>query len=82
MVNYDVNSISDKIIKQLQPLIVSPDFQVKKIENVSQACKAICMWVHAMYNYYQVPFINTHAHTCIFMKDNDCVCVFVFVYYL
>lgn len=49
--NYDKDNIPDKIIQSITPYINNPDFAVSKIESVSQACRAICMWVHAMFSY-------------------------------
>ena len=47
--NYDKNNIPDKLIEQIKPYITREDFSVKKVELASVACRAICMWVHAMY---------------------------------
>ena len=52
--DYDKDNIPDATIKKISPYIDREDFQVEAIEKASKACKAVCMWVHAMYNYYHV----------------------------
>lgn len=47
---YDRNNIPDAVIEKIKPYIAREDFSVKKVETASFACRAICMWVHAMYN--------------------------------
>lgn len=51
---YDRDNIPERVIQRIEPYVKREDFQVKKIADVSTACRAICMWVHAMYNYHQV----------------------------
>ena len=51
---YDKDHIPEKIIAEIKPYIEREDFSVKKVEAASVACRAICMWVHAMYQYYLV----------------------------
>jgi dynein heavy chain len=51
---YERDSIPEKVIKKIKPYVSREDFSVKKIEIASKACRAICMWVHAMYNYYHI----------------------------
>jgi len=51
---YDKDNIPDSVIAQITPFVNNPDFTVAQIEKASKACKAICMWVHAMYTYSEV----------------------------
>ncbi|XP_060831781.1 dynein axonemal heavy chain 1-like [Bombus pascuorum] len=55
MENYDKENLTEEIINKLKPYIENPNFQPSKIEYVSKACHSLCLWVHAMYNYY---FVN------------------------
>merc|ERR1712129_584767 len=48
------DSLTDKIIKKIDPFIKNPEYAVKEIEKASKACKAICMWSHAMHTYFFV----------------------------
>ena len=49
--NYDKDNIPDKVLESIKPYIMREDFSVKKVETASVACRAICMWCHAMYTY-------------------------------
>ncbi|XP_076627799.1 dynein axonemal heavy chain 1 [Colletes latitarsis] len=55
MENYDKENLTEEMINKLKVYIENPDFQPAKIEYVSKACYSLCLWVHAMYNYY---FVN------------------------
>jgi dynein heavy chain len=52
--DFDKDNIPDKVIKKVGPYIENPDFTPKMIEKASVACKAICMWAHAMHTYHFV----------------------------
>jgi len=52
--HYDRDNIPDKVLEQLKPYIAREDFSVKKVEQASVACRAICMFCHAMYQYAQI----------------------------
>ncbi|XP_043259684.1 dynein axonemal heavy chain 1-like [Colletes gigas] len=55
MENYDKENLTEEMITKLKVYVENPDFQPAKIEYVSKACYSLCLWVHAMYNYY---FVN------------------------
>ncbi|XP_053995639.1 dynein axonemal heavy chain 1-like [Hylaeus anthracinus] len=55
MENYDKENLTEEMINKLKVYIENPDFQPAKIQYVSKACHSLCLWVHAMYNYY---FVN------------------------
>nr|XP_034195945.1 dynein heavy chain 1, axonemal-like [Osmia lignaria] len=55
MENYDKENLTEEMINKLKVYIEDPNFQPSKIEYVSKACYSLCLWVHAMYNYY---FVN------------------------
>ncbi|XP_023247279.1 dynein heavy chain 1, axonemal-like [Copidosoma floridanum] len=55
LANYDKEAITEDIILKLKPYVANPGFHPKKIMKVSKACHSLCMWLHAMYNYY---FVN------------------------
>jgi dynein heavy chain len=55
--NYDRDNIPEAVISKIKPYILREDFSVKRVETASVACRAICMWVHAMYNYYHVAIL-------------------------
>ncbi|XP_017758914.1 PREDICTED: dynein heavy chain 1, axonemal-like, partial [Eufriesea mexicana] len=54
MENYDKENLTEEMINKLKVYIENPNFQPSKIEYVSKACYSLCLWVHAMYNYYFV----------------------------
>ncbi|KAI4500001.1 hypothetical protein M0802_004871 [Mischocyttarus mexicanus] len=54
MVNFNRENITEDMINKLKPYIENPDFQPTKILQVSKACHSLCLWIHAMYNYYFV----------------------------
>ncbi|XP_076646459.1 dynein axonemal heavy chain 1 [Halictus rubicundus] len=55
MENYDKENLTAEMINKLKVYIEDPNFQPSKIQFVSKACHSLCLWVHAMYNYY---FVN------------------------
>ncbi|KAK2581766.1 hypothetical protein KPH14_002245 [Odynerus spinipes] len=55
MVNFNRENITEEVINKLKPYINNPDFQPVKVIQVSKACHSLCLWLHAMYNYY---FVN------------------------
>ncbi|CAM43859.2 putative dynein heavy chain [Leishmania braziliensis MHOM/BR/75/M2904] len=54
LIQYDKESIPDKLIQAVMPLVRSDDFTPKKIAGASQACAAMCQWTHAMVRFYEV----------------------------
>ena len=48
---YDKENIPEEVLSKIRPYIEREDFQVKNVEKASLACRAICMWVHAMYQF-------------------------------
>ncbi|KAH8073158.1 dynein light chain binding protein [Aureococcus anophagefferens] len=52
--DYDKDHIPDKVIKKVSPYMSNPDFTVEQVEKASVACRAICMWAHAMHKYHFV----------------------------
>ncbi|KAL2745195.1 dynein axonemal heavy chain 1-like [Vespula maculifrons] len=55
MVNFNKENITEEMINKLRPYVENPNFQPPKILQVSKACHSLCLWIHAMYNYY---FVN------------------------
>jgi dynein heavy chain len=51
---YDKDNIPEKVIRDIEKYVTNEDFTVDKIAKSSTACKAICMWCHAMYSYHGV----------------------------
>ncbi len=49
---YDKAKLTDRLINRIKVYVENPAFTPKKIEAASKACRAICMWVHAMHKYY------------------------------
>jgi len=54
LVTFDKDSMTEKMIKKIDPYIKDPAYTVEEIEKASKACRAICMWSHAMHTYYFV----------------------------
>ncbi|KYN02640.1 Dynein heavy chain 1, axonemal [Cyphomyrmex costatus] len=55
MAHFKKEDIMEEIINKLKDYIENPNFQSDKILQVSRACHSLCLWIHAMYNYY---FVN------------------------
>ncbi|XP_044001574.1 dynein axonemal heavy chain 1-like [Aphidius gifuensis] len=55
LTNFDKNKITEDMINKLKIYINNPSFEPDKIMFVSKACYSLCLWLHAMYNYY---FVN------------------------
>ncbi|KAK0159284.1 hypothetical protein PV328_010180 [Microctonus aethiopoides] len=53
--NFDKSKITEEIINKLKIYIENPAFHPDKIINVFKASHSLCLWIHAMYNYY---FVN------------------------
>ena len=52
--DYDKDHIPDKVIKKIGPYMTMEDFTVERVQQASVACRAICMWAHAMHKYHFV----------------------------
>lgn len=57
MTNYDKENIPSSIISQIKEFYDDPTFTPEIIEKASKACRAMCMWVRAMYRYHEVTLI-------------------------
>ncbi|XP_066590873.1 dynein axonemal heavy chain 1-like [Prorops nasuta] len=55
MESYNKDNLTAEMIQKLQPYIENPSFEPSQVLQVSKACHSLCLWVHAMYNYY---FVN------------------------
>ncbi|XP_024940673.1 dynein heavy chain 1, axonemal [Cephus cinctus] len=53
--NFNKDEITEEMINRLKHYVENPAFQPQKVLQVSKACHSLCLWVHAMYNYY---FVN------------------------
>ncbi|OEH74384.1 dynein heavy chain related protein [Cyclospora cayetanensis] len=51
---FQQDNIPDSIIATISPYIDRSDFDPAAIRKASVACEAICMWVRAMFKYYNV----------------------------
>ncbi|KAH8863214.1 Dynein heavy chain 1, axonemal [Schistosoma japonicum] len=54
LMNYDKENIPEHIIHKIKPYIESENFLPAAIAKVSKACTSICLWVRAMYKYFNV----------------------------
>ncbi|CAH8652543.1 unnamed protein product [Schistosoma rodhaini] len=54
LMNYDKENIPEYIIHKIKPYIESESFSPATIAKVSKACTSICLWVRAMFKYYNV----------------------------
>jgi dynein heavy chain len=57
MKEYDKDNIDPSIITKVEQFYNDPNFTPEIIEKASKACKAMCMWVRAMYKYHQVTLV-------------------------
>ncbi|CAL1689869.1 unnamed protein product [Lasius platythorax] len=55
MEHFRKEDITEEMINKLKDYIENPNFEPAKVLQVSKACHSLCLWVHAMYNYY---FVN------------------------
>lgn len=55
LANFNKEDITADMIKKLQPYVENTAFEPSQVIQVSRACHSLCLWVHAMYNYY---FVN------------------------
>ncbi|XP_015110698.1 dynein heavy chain 1, axonemal [Diachasma alloeum] len=53
--NFDKSKITEEMINRLKAYIENPSFHPSKVIQVSKACHSLCLWLHAMYNWY---FVN------------------------
>jgi len=51
---YDKDNISDKVIKNLQPIISREDFDPKIVMSKSSAAAGLCDWVLALVQYHKL----------------------------
>ena len=54
LMDFDKDNIPKSAVTLVDPICDSEEFQKDTIEKVSVACKAMCLWVHAMRKYYYV----------------------------
>jgi dynein heavy chain len=54
LIDFDKDNIPDAVIKLVEPICISDEFQPEIIVKVSVACEAMCLWVQAMRKYYYV----------------------------
>ena len=54
MIEFDKDNIKATTITKIAPFVENPDFTPVLIAKASNACKAMCMWVRAMYKYHTV----------------------------
>lgn len=55
LLEYDTENIPPEAIAKLGPYIDNEKFTEERMGKISEACRALCAWVHAMYNFY---FVN------------------------
>ena len=59
MTGLDIDALEEKQVKNLGAFLENPEFketlELKKVENASEACKYMMMWINGVYNFY---FVN------------------------
>lgn len=51
---FDVTKVSEDVMKEVKEIISSnPNFNVKKVGQISIIAKILCQWVLGMSNYYE-----------------------------
>jgi dynein heavy chain len=48
LLNYEIESISDTMLKKIDRYVIDPDFRPEKVQRESAACMSLCTWVHAV----------------------------------
>lgn len=51
LINYQIEKMTDAILKKVERYCTDPEFQPEKVGKVSLAAKSLCMWVRAMEKY-------------------------------
>ena len=54
MMTYDKENIPDRVVKNVNAIIGSPDFKPDDIKKASEALLGICKWAMAMMKYYEL----------------------------
>lgn len=54
LINFDKNSITDKVYIKIKQFSKNPDFTPEIVGTVSIACKSLCSWVIALQRYHEV----------------------------
>ncbi|EDO42194.1 predicted protein [Nematostella vectensis] len=54
LVNYDKNSVPDKVFVRLKKYTQHPEFNPDNVGKISVACRSMCQWVLALENYADV----------------------------
>jgi len=54
MVGYDKESIQEATVRKITKYYNDPDFEPKRVKEISEALVAMCQWVRAMYDFYWV----------------------------
>ena len=54
IIRYDVDSVTPKMIHQLEKYVTMPDFQPNVVGKVSTACKSLCTWILAVHRIYKI----------------------------
>ncbi|XP_011707083.1 PREDICTED: dynein heavy chain 1, axonemal-like, partial [Wasmannia auropunctata] len=55
MAHFKKEDITEEIINKLKDYVENPNFQPDTILQASKACHSLCLWIHAIYDYY---FVN------------------------
>ncbi|GBG69585.1 hypothetical protein CBR_g4417 [Chara braunii] len=52
LLSFEKDEMDDIIVDKLKPYMENPRFQPDQVGRISMACKSICTWIRAMYNYH------------------------------
>jgi len=52
LLEYDRDKISDSVVRQVRPLIESPEFEPSRLRSVSMAAHGLASWVRAIVAYH------------------------------
>eukprot|EP00892_Ulva_mutabilis_P009854 jgi/Ulvmu1/7240/UM035_0027.1 len=55
--SYDKDNIDPKIISNIQPYLINPEFEPEKVLQASKAAYGLCCWVRAMDSYHRVALV-------------------------
>lgn len=74
--NYNIDSVSDYAVQQLQKYVSDPNFTQDYVSKVSRASGFLCKWVLAVYEYAT---FKSSVRFIIFILKNLMFCWFAFI---
>lgn len=52
LLSFNKDAMENCTMEKLKPYMENPLFKPEKVRRISVACRSICIWIRAMYNYH------------------------------